>query len=1085
MAERTIGLRLKIDGVEQTITNIKQLESTITTARDKLGTVAIGSKEFKRLTGEIQKAETELGKLRQQTEGIGFEKQLEGFGKFTGGITSSFAAATAAVQLFGSDTEEVSKAAATAQNLLTVAIGARGIAETIAGAKIVATTIATKAQTIATNIANLSLKSLYATMIANPIGAVLAVVGALAAAFIALSDSTKKQITVQDEINKAMTVSQTKTDTQIAKIEQLNNVVQDVTINEKTRNQALSELKKILPDINGLTLKQTTTTDALSKAIERYVVKLNKQVQVEQLGELLKQKAQKLDEAKNKTLDEEISLWDQIVGFNNGYYAQIKAGERLLENRNKAQKEYNEALDAYVNASAEVAKSDLEAAASEQKRLDQIEANKKAYDASIANQRRRNELIQSELQKNLANLELAYKEEVKLAREKGEDVTLVEKVFLKNRAKLFEDYKKEFIAIQTSIFTELNTLTSGSYLIQESELKKTQKAQKEELEKFYDDLIVIAEKSITEADKFVSAQSKVVVEAKKKESTALEELNKKRGILEGTIEQGRTQAIQDNAKKQLKILEDNYEKAKQATIAAQDKEAKLRKERGAINEKEIEEEKAKIRKDFQQTQLAQQQLFDAQLAAQRKQTILDGAKAYNDILNQQDSDRLNRDQEIFLMEFELFSENEKRKIRAAIEAQEIRKKNGEELTEDEKKKLEELVQYYITQYDTISEEVKKRRLKEIEYGKQAIEFDKQSVDARLESETEFTEKLLELKDQLIGEDSVKKREKINKQIELLEAKHAQELLKIEEDKLIKKLEILKKDPTINEEERKNIELALLELKKQYSDKQIQIDKLTNELNLKQFDFFFKELTAKQQKSLALLSFAADQFSRGLQALSSAFAQSFTLQLEKLEIAHENHVQTINEQDAAGQEKRKEADKIFEAQKKEIEKEARLSSLRFSIAQTIADTASATIKTFAQYGFSPAAYVANAIGAVIAIANIAQIQQQINTVKSMARGGFLRGPSHEQGGIKYQGGGVEVEGNESVINRRSTLAYAPLLSQINMQGGGKPIYVNNVMDSRMAEILAATKQEPIRAYVLEKDITKSQAVNRRLEQLASY
>jgi len=194
MAERTIGLRLKIDGVEQTITNIKQLESTITTARDKLGTVAIGSKEFKRLTGEIQKAETELGKLRQQTEGIGFEKQLEGFGKFTGGITSSFAAATAAVQLFGSDTEEVSKAAATAQNLLTVAIGARGIAETIAGAKIVATTVATKAQTIATNIANLSLKSLYATMVANPIGAVLAVVGALVTAFIALSDSTKNKL---------------------------------------------------------------------------------------------------------------------------------------------------------------------------------------------------------------------------------------------------------------------------------------------------------------------------------------------------------------------------------------------------------------------------------------------------------------------------------------------------------------------------------------------------------------------------------------------------------------------------------------------------------------------------------------------------------------------------------------------------------------------------------------------------------------------------------------------------------------------------------------------------------------------------
>jgi len=83
MAEKTIGLRLKIDGVNQTITTIKDLETAINTMREKLASVAIGSQEFKQLTGEIQRAETEVGKLRQQTEGIGFEKQLEGFGKFT------------------------------------------------------------------------------------------------------------------------------------------------------------------------------------------------------------------------------------------------------------------------------------------------------------------------------------------------------------------------------------------------------------------------------------------------------------------------------------------------------------------------------------------------------------------------------------------------------------------------------------------------------------------------------------------------------------------------------------------------------------------------------------------------------------------------------------------------------------------------------------------------------------------------------------------------------------------------------------------------------------------------------------------
>jgi hypothetical protein len=79
----------------------------------------------------------------------------------------------------------------------------------------------------------------------------------------------------------------------------------------------------------------------------------------------------------------------------------------------------------------------------------------------------------------------------------------------------------------------------------------------------------------------------------------------------------------------------------------------------------------------------------------------------------------------------------------------------------------------------------------------------------------------------------------------------------------------------------------------------------------------------------------------------------------------------------------------------------------------------------------------------------------------------------------------LEGNEAVINRRSTLQYSGLLSQINESGGGRPLLVNNIMDSRLAEVLASVKSEPIRAYVLEQDITKSQAVNRRLEELATF
>jgi hypothetical protein len=44
-------------------------------------------------------------------------------------------------------------------------------------------------------------------------------------------------------------------------------------------------------------------------------------------------------------------------------------------------------------------------------------------------------------------------------------------------------------------------------------------------------------------------------------------------------------------------------------------------------------------------------------------------------------------------------------------------------------------------------------------------------------------------------------------------------------------------------------------------------------------------------------------------------------------------------------------------------------------------------------------------------------------------------------------------------------------------------VNNFDDSRIVEAIAKQRKEPIRAYVLEQDITQKQAINRRLEQLS--
>ncbi|WP_081212075.1 coiled-coil domain-containing protein [Salegentibacter sediminis] len=60
----------------------------------------------------------------------------------------------------------------------------------------------------------------------------------------------------------------------------------------------------------------------------------------------------------------------------------------------------------------------------------------------------------------------------------------------------------------------------------------------------------------------------------------------------------------------------------------------------------------------------------------------------------------------------------------------------------------------------------------------------------------------------------------------------------------------------------------------------------------------------------------------------------------------------------------------------------------------------------------------------------------DTKKKFAKGGLLQGNSHANGGMIF--GDYELEGNEAVINKKSTMKYGGVLSAINMAEGGNPI-----------------------------------------------
>jgi hypothetical protein len=112
--------------------------------------------------------------------------------------------------------------------------------------------------------------------------------------------------------------------------------------------------------------------------------------------------------------------------------------------------------------------------------------------------------------------------------------------------------------------------------------------------------------------------------------------------------------------------------------------------------------------------------------------------------------------------------------------------------------------------------------------------------------------------------------------------------------------------------------------------------------------------------------------------------------------------------------------------------------------------------------------------------------------SFADGGLVHGPSHKNGGVKFNSGGrvIELEGGEAVINKRSTAMFGPQLSAMNVAGGGKKFEhggvtpgtsnaLNEISNSNTAVFMQKLEAGLVRGYnskkvfVTETDVTRTQ------------
>ena len=265
----------------------------------------------------------------------------------------------------------------------------------------------------------------------------------------------------------------------------------------------------------------------------------------------------------------------------------------------------------------------------------------------------------------------------------------------------------------------------------------------------------------------------------------------------------------------------------------------------------------------------------------------------------------------------------------------------------------------------------------------------------------------------------------------------------------------------------------------------------------------KENYERVKKVAQNISKIAARAAQDIAAIGNAFNDLFQAQIDRIEKTTQKQLDALNKEKEAklkNQEitdaQRIELERMYaekatkieeekQAKIKEIQKKQAAIQLTITIAQTIANTASAIAAALdlpPPFNIIEAAVVA-AAGAI----QIAAATEQYNTVQALAKGGMVYGPGTENSDSIP----AMLSNGEAVINAKAVKKFAPILSAINQSTGGaaiKPHFAaggvvtanpGEVAITNIQDIANIAGQSAVRAYILQSDVTSSSVKNQRI------
>jgi hypothetical protein len=1056
---KEIALKLKItsEGQEKVISNIGSLEQELTTLQTKLKTLDFGSEAFKEATKNISILRTKIDEVDKASEGIGAEKKFRAFGDAINIVTGSFQVLSGALALVISnedDLKAVQQAETQALGVLNVALGINAINTALVESATLRASIATKLNAAATRAAAIATAAWNAVLALNPVVAIAAGVAALTAGIYLLIKATSDETKAQDAETKSLedqakveaSLIETKRKAGIQLKQQLV-ILTDEISTRALEIQTLEDLKKTYPGLNAFIDRNNQLTATGIQFIKLQIKAEEARAAINQINEKRVAAEIERETALQDLRANGPSLLNKALAATNGFLtaeqiqlAKIytKYGEQTA-GLSQVQKQYTLSLDAtlteltpLIKKTEVQAKADADAAKSTTTKTEAVDK----YLIRINNQIAALTSLQAEQEKLNAS-QGKYTSEIL---NKQKEVLDAQQAFIKERAEKFKtEGQKLAEEISNFLFKTIPNEEEAKTLVDNYQslfdvIKDAVKSGDIDFKKStgWEDFVKFAETKLPEI-----AKNLVNVNEESKQSFVdyFNNLDDRlSAILKLTDNQGDglLNLFPKGSVEQLKLILD------------------------------VENEIGKLRaKNLSQVDLERESIK---------------------LLNE----RLGIDELIRKNGLEQF--NIQMKLRTAkVGSDEEKKLNAEldalvKVKDQYDKYSESILKGFINTTDFVKglneiNAASQKNVEQINKNKEAIDaaFDPSQFEGLKEYFKQNADDYLSIFTEIFNNEQ-QYFEKLGKEgIDALLGGVAEGLKDID-GKSRAELEDLQKYLTLFGDEF----ASAFGLEENPFIKALnEISKKLKELPTESEESFSKTLGNIKEVADKVLAAFSDISSR----LSSIFQAQNSLLLEQLAYAEEATLATIGDATEREREEQAKVQKEYAKKRFEVEKQARIQELEFSLFNSIAQSAGAVINALATI---PPPFGAIYAGVLVGLtaAQIAVINDQINFTKSKQfigrRGGLIEGASHDtiSGGVPAM-----LEGGEFVMNKEAVRNFGDTISSINTATGGRPMTID---DSRIVQAIAKqnlSTKTPIKAYVLYNDIQDTTKLNNKIEKLA--